>query len=139
MTTPTYVDPLAAFRDALLALAPATVLASVPVRTNKFHDGDVPPFVVVSEGGAIHHRTGPAYAPARVNLSAFGLDADQAVELYLTAAQLLHRFGPVIRNGAGIFRIFEETGLQQPFEDPGTGWWRAFGAFDLVMVDRIVT
>ena len=139
MTTSTYVDPVAAFRDALLELAPATALANVAVRTNDRHDDDAPPFVVVSEGGAIHHRTGPAYVPARVNLSAWGIDADQAVELYLTAAQLLHRLGPLVRNGIGIFKIFEETGLQQPFEDPDTGWWRAFGVFDLVMVDRIVT
>ena len=137
--TATFVDPLAAFREALLALAPTTALADVPIRANERHDGDAPPFVVIAEGGAIRHRTGPAYAPARVNLSAWGNDADQAVELYLTASQLLHRYGPVVRSGAGIFRIFDETGLQQPFEDPDTGWWRAFGVFDLVMVDRPVT
>ena len=137
--TVTFVDPLAAFRDALVALAPTTALAGIALRTNAMHAGDVPPFVVIAEGGAIRHRTGPAYAPARVNFSAWGIDADQAVELYLTASQLLHRYGPVVRSGAGIFRIFDETGLQQPFEDPDTGWWRAFGVFDLVMVDRPVT
>ncbi len=138
MTTPTYVDSVAAFRDALLALAPGTAIAAVPVRTKRL-EGEPPPFIHVGEGGAIHHRTGPVYNPARVNLSAWALDEDQSVEMYLTAAQLLHRLGPLIRNGIGIFKIFEETGLQQPFEDPDTGWWRAFGVFDLVMVDRIVT
>jgi hypothetical protein len=137
--TATFVDPLAAFRESLLALAPSTALASVAVRTNVKHADDVPPFVVIAEGGAIRHRTGPAYAPARVNFSAWGIDADQAVELYLTASQLLHRLGPLVRNGAGIFRIYDETGVQQPFEDPDTGWWRAFGVFDLVMVDRPVS
>ena len=139
MTTPTYVDPVAAFRDALLALAPWTAIAGVVIRTNKRHDGDSPPYFVASDGWALQHRTAPVFNPARVNFSAWGFDADQAVDLYLTASQLVHRTGPVIRNGAGIFRIFAETGLQQPFEDPDTGWWRAFGVFDLVMVDRIVT
>lgn len=139
MTTPTYVDPVAAFRDALLALAPATAIDGVPVRTNERHAGDVPPYFVLAEGGDIQHRTAPVYNPARVNLSAWALDADQAVDLYRTASQLVHRTGPFIRNGAGVFRIFAETGLQQPFEDPDTGWWRAFGVFDLVMVDRPVS
>lgn len=139
MTTPTYVDPVAAFRDALLALAPATAIAGVVIRTNKRHEGDSPPYFVVNEAGDIQHRTAPVYSPARVNLTAWALDADQAVDLYRTASQLVHRYGPLIRDGVGIFRIFAETGLQQPFEDPDTGWWRAFGVFDLAMVDRIVT
>ena len=134
----TFVDPVAAFREALLAMAPTTALAGIPV-TTKSQVGESPPFIRLSEGGAIRHRTGPAYKPARVNFSAWALDEGQAVELYLTASQLLHRAGPVVRNGAGIFRIFDETGLQQPFEDPDTGWWRAFGVFDLVMVDRPVS
>jgi hypothetical protein len=135
---PTFVDPVAAFREVLLDLLPATAFAGVAVRTRHEQD-EAPPFYLAGEGGAIHHRTGPAYNPARVNLSAWALDQDQAAEMYLTAAQHLHRMGPLIKNGVGIFRIFEETGLQQPFPDPDTGWFRAFGAFDLVMVDRIVT
>ena len=134
-----YVDPVAAFRDALLALAPATAIDGVLIRTNKRHDGDAPPYLVVGEAGDIQHRTAAVYNPARVNLSVWGADADQAVDLYRTASQLVHRTGPFIRNGMGIFRIFAETGLQQPLEDPDTGWWRAFGVFDLVMVDRPVT
>jgi hypothetical protein len=133
-----FVDSLASFRDVLLERVVGTALADVAVRTNARRPDDMPPFIVVSEGGSLHHRTGPVYNPARINFSAWALDADQAVEMYLTAAQLLHRLGPVIVNGAGIFRIFEETGLQQPFEDPDTSWWRAFGVFDLVMVDRIM-
>lgn len=136
--TATIVDPLAAFRDRLLALAPATALAGVPISTKR-QDGESPPFVRLSEGGAIRHRTGPAYQPARVNFSAWALDEGQAVELYLTASNLLHRYGPSLVDGIGIFKIFDETGLQQPFEDPDTGWWRAFGVFDLVMVDRVLT
>jgi len=138
MTSPTYVDSLASFRDVLLERVPGTALAAVTVRANARHADDLPPFIVVSEGGALHHRTGPAYNPARVNFTAWALDADGAVEMYLTAAQLLHRLGPLVKNGAGIFRVFEETGLQQPFEDPDTSWWRAFGVFDLVMVDQIM-
>jgi hypothetical protein len=137
--TTTYADPVAAFRDALLALAPATAIAGVDVRTNKRHGGDSPPYFIVSEGGDIQHRTAAVYNPARVNVSAYGLNADQAVDLFRTASQLVHRTGPLIRNGVGIFRIFAETGLQQPLEDPDTGWWRAFGVFDLVMVDRPVS
>jgi hypothetical protein len=134
----TIVDPVATFREVLLGLVPATVLAAVPVVTKRAPN-QAPPFIHVGEGGTIHHRTGPVYNPARVNLTAWALDEDQAVLFYLTAAQLLHRFGPVVKSDVGIFRIFEETGLQQPFEDPDTDWWRAFGVFDLVMVDRLVT
>lgn len=140
MTTVTYVDPVAACRDLLLELATGSQIASRAVRTNARHDTDVPPYFVVSEGGAIRHKTGPAYAPARVNLSSWGLDADTAAEGYLVASQLLHRYGPVVlASGVGIFKVFDETGLQEPFEDPDTGWWRAFGVFDLVLVDRLVS
>lgn len=132
------VDPVAVLRDLLLELAPGSALAGLPIRTTARHEGDAPPFVVLAEGGALRHRSGPVYAPARINLSAWALDADRAAELYRAASELLHRRGPIVRNGAGIFRIYDETGLQAPFEDPDTGWWRAFGVFDLVMVDRLV-
>ena len=137
MTTPTFVDTVAAARDVLLSRIPGSSIEAVPVRT-QHEQGEAPPFILVAEGGAIRLPSVPLYAPARANLEAWGLDEDQAVEIYLTAAQLLHRLGPLVINGVGIFRIFEETGLQQPFLDPDTGWWRAFGVFDLTMVDQIL-
>ena len=136
--TVTIVDPVAALREILLERAIGTSLADVPVHTRR-QDAEPPPFILVGEGGLVHHRSAPVYNPARVGFTAWTLTEEQAVELYLTAAQLLHRYGPVVREGVGVFRIFEETGMQQPFPDPDTGWWRAFGVFDLVMVDRIVT
>ena len=137
MTTPTFVDTVAALRDVLLDRMAGSSIEAVPVRT-KHKEGETPPFILLGEGGSIRLPSVPLYAPARVQLESWGLDEDQAVEIYLTAAQLLHRLGPVVINGVGIFRIFEETGLQPPFVDPDTGWWRAFGVFDLTMVDQIL-
>jgi hypothetical protein len=137
MTTPTLVDSVAAFRDVLIDRIPGSSIEAVPVRT-QHKEGEAPPFILLAEGGSIRHPSVPLYAPARVSLEAWALDEDAAVEMYLAAAQLLHRLGPLVKNGVGIFRIFEETGLQQPFEDPDTGWWRAFGVFDLTMVDQIL-
>ena len=135
--TATFVDPLASFRDVLLVRIPGSSIEAIPVRT-QHKEGEAPPFFLASEGGALRHRSVPLYAPARINLEAWALDEDQAVTMYLAAAQLLHRFGPIVINGVVVFQIFEETGLQQPFQDPDTTWWRAFGVFDLTMADQIV-
>ena len=137
MTTQTFVDTVASLRDVLLDRIPGSSIEAVGVRTKR-QEGEPPPFILLVEGGAIRLPSVPLYAPARVDLEAWGLDEEQAVEIYLTAAQLLHRLGPLVINGVGIFRIFEETGLQHPFVDPDTGWWRAFGVFDLMMVDQIL-
>jgi hypothetical protein len=139
MTTIGFVSPVVAFRDLLLDLATDTQLEGIPVRTVKRDPGDEPPFLLVAEGGGIRHRTGPAYAPARASLTAFHMTDREAADLYLAASELLHRLRPGIRDGVGIFKVFDETGLQQPFQDPDTGWWRAFGVFDLVLVDRLIT
>jgi hypothetical protein len=93
MTTPTFVDSVAAARDVLLDRIPGSSIEAVPVRT-QHEEGEAPPFILVAEGGAIRLPSVPLYAPARVNLEAWGLDEDQAVEIYLAAAQLLHRLGP---------------------------------------------
>lgn len=134
-----FVSPAVAFRDLLEELATGTQIAGIPVRTVHRDEGDRPPLFLVAEAGGIRHRTGPAYAPARVSLSAFHDTDREAADMYLVASQLLHRLRPGIRAGVGIFKVFDETGLQQPFKDPDTGWWRAFGVFDLVLVDRVIT
>jgi hypothetical protein len=137
MTTPTYVDTVAAFRDVLIDRLAGSSIETVPVRT-QHKEGEAPPFILLAEGGSIRHPRVPLYAPARVNFEAWALDEDAAVAIYMTAAQFMHRLGVVIKNGVAIFQCFEETGLQQPFPDPDTGWWRAFGVFDLTMVDQIL-
>jgi hypothetical protein len=133
------VSPIVAFRQLLLDLAPGTQLESLPILTVKRDPGVTPPFLLVAEAGSIRHRTGPAYAPARASLTAYEYTDRGAAELYLVASELLHRLRPGIRDGVGIFKVFDETGLQQPFQDPDTEWWRAFGVFDLVLVDRLIT
>lgn len=131
------VDPVAVLREVLIDLILGSSIEAVPVRTQR-KAGELPPFILLTEGGSIRHPSVPLYAPARVNFEAWALDEDEAAAIYLAAAQLMHRLGLVIRKGVAIFQCFEETGLQQPFPDPDTGWWRAFGVFDLTMVDQIL-
>lgn len=132
------VSPIVALRALLLELEVGTDIEGIPVVSVSRDEGMVPPFFLVAEAGSIRHRTGPAYAPARARLEAVHLTDREAVDMYLVASERLHRFGPAVRDGVGIFKVFDETGPQQPFQDPDTSWWRAFGVLDLVLLDRVV-
>lgn len=134
-----FVSPVVAFRELLVDVAAGTQIDGIAVRTVHRDPEDVPPLFLVSEAGGIRHRTGPAYAPARVSLTALHYTDREAVDMYLVASQLLHRLRPGIRDGVGIFKVFDETGVQQPVKDPDAEWWRAFGVWDLVLVDRPIT
>lgn len=133
------ISPVVAFRELFVEVKAGTWIEDYAVRTLHRDPDDVPPFFLVGEAGSIRHRTGPAYAPARASLTAFDYTDRGAVDMYLAASQLLHRLRPGIRDGVGIFKVFDETGVQQPFQDPDTEWWRAFGVFDLVLVDQPIT
>ena len=138
MTDVAVVDSVAFCRAHLAALAAGTQIEAVPVRASVREDGDEPPFFVMAEGGELAHPTLPLLQPARVELTSWGLTEGQAVTNWRVARALLHRSGPVVIDGVGMFKAFDETGLQRPFQDPDTEWWRAFGVFDLHLVDRVL-
>ena len=131
-------DPVAVLRAILLARLEATGQTAVTVVGNVRSAGVEPPFYVLSEAGALRARGPGAYSPARVGLSAWAATEDAAAAAYRLASDLLHRQGPLVVDGAGVWKIFDETGLQRPLPDPDSDWWSASGVFDLVMTDRAV-
>lgn len=142
MTVGAVIEPVEVLRAVLRVRVPGTALADVAVRTNERDAGDVPPFVILAQGGDVRIRSGGAYAPARVSLSLTAATDYEAAALWRLASRLLHGWGPVNVDvdvdRVGIWRIFDETGLQRPVKEPDTGWWRAFGVFDITMTDRAI-
>jgi len=131
-------DPVAVLRAVLLARMEVTAQAIVPVVANVREAGGTPPFYVLTEAGALRARSTGVLSPARVGLAAWALTEDAAAAAYRLASDLLHRVGPVTVDGCGVWRIYDETGLQGALPDPDSSWWRASGVFDLVMTDRTV-
>jgi hypothetical protein len=131
-------DPVALLRAILLERLDRTSQAIVPVIGNVRDADTEPPFYVASEAGSIHERSAPVLNPARVGLSAWALTEDAAAAAYRLAIDLLHRQGPLLIDGWGIWKVFNETGLQRPLRDPDSSWWLATGVFDLYMTDRNV-
>jgi hypothetical protein len=137
----TVPDPIAVLRAILLDRVVGTDLAGVAVRDAR-EEGDAPPYVVLNEGGDSRLRAGGALWPARVTLSVTAESKGQAAVLWRLASAALHRHGPerltVDGDQVGVWRIFDETGLQGPVQEPDTSWWRAFGVFDVYMADRAI-
>lgn len=131
-------DPVAVLRSILLARLAATGQTVVPVVANVREAGGQVPFYVLSEAGALRARGPGAYGPARVGLAAWAATEDAAAAAYRLASDLLHRQGPLVVDGAGVWKVFDETGLQRPLPDPDSDWWSAQGVFDLVMTDRAI-
>jgi hypothetical protein len=136
-------DPLEVFRAVLIARAVDTSLEEIPVRSNERDQDDVPPLLIASEAGALRHASVGAFMPARVGLSGYATTESGAAALYRTASDGLHRVGPLRISipdfgTVGVWRIYDETGMQRPVLDPDTGWWRAFGVFDIYMADRAI-
>lgn len=140
MTVDVAPDTVATLRTILLARATGTDLEGVAIRPNQPEEGDVPPYVVLAEGGDLHARGVGALLPARVALSVTAETDGEAAALWRLASALLHRYGPaaVVVDGVrvGVWRVHDETGLQRPVQEPDTLWWRASGVFDLTMADR---
>lgn len=135
-------DPVAAFRAVLVARAAATGETLGTVRSHR-HDGDEPPYVLLREAGAPRERNAPVMNPARVAIQVFELDEAAAAAGYRRISALAHRAGPMTVDldddgSVGVWKVFDETGVQTPVKDPDTGWWIAGGVFDLYMTDRSV-
>jgi hypothetical protein len=132
------IDPVVFLRDWYLELALGTPLEGVAIWTLKREPETLPPYLILAEAGDVRHPAGPAFAPARVELSAWHYTDREVATLFRTAIALVHR-RHVVLGGIGCFMARSETGLQRPFEDPDTGWWRGFGVIDLVLLDQLIT
>jgi hypothetical protein len=131
-------DPVATLRAILIARFEAASLEQPPIVGNVREGGDTPPFYVLSEAGEERARGAGVLLPARVGLSAWSLTEAGAVAGYRMASDLLHRTGPVTVDTTGVWKVFDETGVQRPLRDPDSGWWLAAGVFDLYMTDRAI-
>jgi hypothetical protein len=131
-------DPVAVLRTILLERLTRTGQTVVHVVGSAREPGIEPPFYVAAEAGAIHETSAPVLNPARVTLTAWALTEDDAAAAYRLAIDLLHRQGPLVVDGVGVWKVKDETGLQGALPDPDSSWWRASGVFDLVMTDRNV-
>jgi len=134
-------DPVATLRAVLISRVVDTDLEDVQIKDAR-QDGDEPPFGILAEGGDTRARSGGAMLPSRVSLSLTAVTAGQAARLWRLASAALHGAGPIriLVDGewVGVWRIFDETGLQRPVQEPDTAWWRAFGVFDVYMADRAI-
>lgn len=127
-------EPILFAQAFLQARATGTALEGVAVRVGRAEDSDQPPFLLLEQAGEIHDRGLPAYLPARVSVTAFGLDEDQAILLYRAASDLFHRVGPVVIDGVGMWKAFDETG-PQPREETNTNWSARYGVIAIYMAD----
>ena len=128
-------DPLAFARDLLLELVPGTALATVPIRADCLEEGDEPPVILLRDAGALRHRGLPAFHPARVDVVCYGETPEQAASLFRGVSDLLHRAGPLKRDGVALWKAYDETG-PSPSVDPDTRWPLAFGVVALHLADE---
>ncbi len=144
MTTAVSPDPVATLRSIILGLA-ETAGDDAPVIRSRRAPGDVPPFTLLRDAGELRARHAPVRRPARVSAQLFGLDEADAARRYRRFSDLVHGYGPAIvelededGGDVGVWKVFDETGVQAPLQEPDTGWWVAGGVFDLYMTDRSV-
>jgi hypothetical protein len=126
-------DVIAFLRDLLISEG-----VGVEVRGGRGEPDDVPPFIVLEEAGALRDKSLPAYLPFRVGMTCFGLTEREASELYRTTTDILHRLGPLIENGVGMLRAYDETG-PQPRDQAETRWPARYGVIGLYMVDTLLS
>lgn len=137
-------DPIATFLALALARYAAEGDTPEKLRSRRNVD-DVPPYGLLQEAGGQRARNAPVVNPARVSVRIYDTDDGAAARRYRRLSALLHGFGPVIveldeadGGSVGVWRVFDETGVQAPVQEPDTGWWVAGGVFDLFMADRSV-
>lgn len=137
-------DTVAVFRALLLARA-ADAGDTAPVISSRRDPGVVPPFSLVRDAGERRARNAPVLNPARVAVQVFDETDTGAARRLRRIVGLLHGFGPAIveledadGGSVGVFRIFDETGVSEPLQEPVTNWWVARGTFALYMTDRSV-
>lgn len=130
-------EPVLFAQAFLQQFAPDTAIENVPVRVMRLEQDDMPPALLLEPAGEVHERSLPVFLPARVAVVAYALSADAALLLYRTASDLFHRTGPVLIDGIGLFKAFDETG-PQPRDEPNTTWHGVFGVIALYMADQAI-
>lgn len=139
MTDP--IEPIVFARELILELVaglpPGSALEGVAVDGYKLEGGGIPPRIVLKAGGDVHERGVGMLNPARVKATCYGSSAREAELMYRALVALLHQAGPLIRDGVGLFKAYDETG-PQALTDPETRWDAAFGVIDLHLADRPV-
>jgi hypothetical protein len=138
MSNPASPDILAFARDLLVELSTGTALEDAVIRADRLEAGDEPPAVLLGEAGSIRSKTLPAFLPARISVKTFGSDEEEASSLWRAVSDLLHRAGPLVRDGVAMWAAFDETG-PQPTTDPDTRWPMVFGVFNLHVADRAIS
>ena len=128
-----------AFVKTILELgADGTALEGVSIRVGRLEPADEPPVGLLETAGAIHDETLPAYLPFRVSMTWYAATPWGADQLYGAATDLLHRAGPLVIDGIGLWRAFDETG-PSPRDDANTNWSATFGVVALYMPDVALT
>lgn len=127
-------EPVLFIQALVASLKAGTAIEDIEFRVGRLEREDAPPVALLESAGELRLTAVSAYLPARVQLTTYGRTEDEALLLYRTTANLLHRRGPVVLDGVGAWRIFDETG-PQPREDPDTNWSARTGTLDVYMPD----
>lgn len=130
-----------AFAIALLEDAGTEELEGVVFRGGKFEPEDDPrvnPIAVLEEAGWIRERGIGLYSPFRMGVTTYAVDERTAAAVYRAVTDYLHRLGPVVRDGVGLHRAYDETG-PSPVADPQTRWSARFGVVDMYVADQVLT
>lgn len=132
MTDP--ADPTLFARTVLLADASGTEIDGLDVRIGRLENTDTAPVLLLEDAGWIRHDILPTFLPARVSLTAFGRTEAEASLLLRAATDILHRAGPRVIDGVGMWKALDETG-PQPRDEPEARWPARFTVMALYMPD----
>jgi hypothetical protein len=130
----TAADPVLFAQTIILADAAGTDVDGIDVRIGRLENTDVPPVILLEDAGWIRSDSLPAFLPARVSVTAYGRSESEASLLLRAAMDILHRAGPRVIDGIGLWRAYDETGPQSR-DDPDTRWPARFTVAALFMPD----
>jgi hypothetical protein len=139
MTTAVQPD-LIEFAIGLLTDANSDALAGAAFRGGAMEPDDDPRLnlvVVLEEAGWIRERGIGLYSPFRLGVTTFGVDERTASAGYRAVTDVFHRAGPVVRDGVGLYRAYDETG-PSPVADPATRWSGRFGVVAMYCADEVL-
>ena len=127
-------DPVLFAQTILLADASGTEIEGLEIRIGRLENQDEPPVLLLEDAGWLRSDALPAFLPARVSITAYGRSESEASLLLRAATDILHRAGPRIIAGIGLWKAYDETG-PQPRDDPDTRWPARFTVAALYMPD----
>lgn len=134
----TAADPTLFVKTLLDTDAEDTDIEGVAIRIGRLENADVPPVILLEDAGWLRDAGLGVFLPARISITAYGRTEAEASSLLRAATDLLHRSGPRVIDGIGMWRAFDETG-PQPRDDPDTHWPARFSVTALYMPDVALT